>query len=330
MLTPASLVRLSSMTFGILSSSNTPNECVGSQTALQSTASSAPLPPAGNSTSPSSSIAPLPDRASAFLSSLPPLLPGRKRIYLLRHGETEWNARGLMQGGGYDIPLNDGGYEQARCAAEALSGIPLDAVASSHLLRARQTADVIHDASQSDEARKKNRSLSSASSPPSRLIEVDFGEMRFGDLEGNAIHGPEATDETRRNFAEMNDAMAEDGRLTWPGEGAESIYDVEARARRGFNRLVQGGATGESDNGGSGVVGDDWRHLAVVAHGRHNKVLLASLLWGDALDFRSIKQGNTCINVIDWEADAGEDGGGKAVEVLINYVDHAEVDDRHR
>lgn len=306
MMIPTSVARLSGMALSLASSPT-----------------AASLPP--TSTPPA-----LPDRAADFLAALPPLRSGRTRIYLLRHGETEWNARGLMQGGGYDIPLNDSGLEQARCAAEALAGVALDAVASSHLLRARQTADALHASQQAEKRCRDDRSsLSSAASstpPIARIVMDEFGEMRFGELEGNAIHGPEATDATRTRFAEVNDAMAEDGRLTWPGEGAESIYDVEDRARRGLDMLLRRFSGG--DAGGTG--GE--RHLAVVAHGRHNKVLLASLLRGDATQFKSIKQGNTCINVIDWEADdsRSDGGGGTAIEVVLNYVDHAEVDERHR
>ena len=41
------------------------------------------------------------------------------RLYVIRHGETEWNAEGKMQGWA-DIPLNDRGRELARITGEAL------------------------------------------------------------------------------------------------------------------------------------------------------------------------------------------------------------------
>jgi broad specificity phosphatase PhoE len=65
------------------------------------------------------------------------------RILVLRHGQSEWNARGKWQGQA-DIDLTDLGCEQARRAADKLG--TFDAVASSDLNRARVTATIIADA----------------------------------------------------------------------------------------------------------------------------------------------------------------------------------------
>ncbi len=64
------------------------------------------------------------------------------RVILVRHGETEWNVNGRIQGN-LDIPLNDHGRWQAQQVARALAERPLDAVYASDLLRARETAGAI-------------------------------------------------------------------------------------------------------------------------------------------------------------------------------------------
>lgn len=63
-------------------------------------------------------------------------------IYIVRHGETEWNEKKLIQGH-EDIPLNEKGKKQAKKIAEKLRNIHIDAFYSSDLKRASETAKII-------------------------------------------------------------------------------------------------------------------------------------------------------------------------------------------
>ncbi|MGY4543534.1 putative phosphatase [Arthrobacter sp. UYNi723] len=63
---------------------------------------------------------------------------------LIRHGQTDWNAQRRLQGA-TDIPLNDVGRGQARDAVDVLSDYEWDAIVSSPLSRAAETASVIAD-----------------------------------------------------------------------------------------------------------------------------------------------------------------------------------------
>ncbi|PWH05515.1 histidine phosphatase family protein [Brachybacterium endophyticum] len=69
----------------------------------------------------------------------------RSRLLLVRHGETDHNREGRLQGQ-VDIPLNATGRDQARAIGRTLAGHHFDAVLSSPLGRARDTAQVIAEA----------------------------------------------------------------------------------------------------------------------------------------------------------------------------------------
>ncbi|WP_295010760.1 histidine phosphatase family protein [uncultured Microbacterium sp.] len=88
-------------------------------------------------------------------------------LTLVRHGETDWNRQGRLQGS-TDIPLNETGREQARAAAASLHGASFDVVYTSPLGRARETAEII----------------AHAHGLASPLIATGMRERGYGDGEG--------------------------------------------------------------------------------------------------------------------------------------------------
>lgn len=68
-----------------------------------------------------------------------PLVP----FYFLRHGETDWNRRRVMQGH-IDIALNDVGIRQAMDVAPAVGNLPIKTICTSTLARARRTAEIVN------------------------------------------------------------------------------------------------------------------------------------------------------------------------------------------
>ena len=85
------------------------------------------------------------------------------KLYLVRHGITDWNARKKIQGQ-VDIPLNEEGKRLARETAEGLSDVPFDLCISSPLCRAKETARII----------LRNRKTLILEDP--RIMEMAFGE----------------------------------------------------------------------------------------------------------------------------------------------------------
>lgn len=66
-------------------------------------------------------------------------------VCFVRHGETDWNVQGKVQGR-TDIPLNEAGVQQAKLAAGHLKDGAWDVVVSSPLKRAKRTAEIIGEA----------------------------------------------------------------------------------------------------------------------------------------------------------------------------------------
>ncbi|MGN1180066.1 MAG: histidine phosphatase family protein [Suilimivivens sp.] len=85
------------------------------------------------------------------------------KIYLIRHGETDYNKNKRIQGQ-CDIELNDYGRELARITADGLKDVPFDIVFTSPLKRARETAEIITG----------DRNVTWVEEP--RIQEISFGE----------------------------------------------------------------------------------------------------------------------------------------------------------
>jgi uncharacterized phosphatase len=94
-------------------------------------------------------------------------------IYIIRHGETDWNASGRLQGC-EDIELNDAGHEQAHKLAHYLKRKSWDVIVSSPLKRAFETAGIIasyislQDIQVIDELKERNYGLASGLLPEER------------------------------------------------------------------------------------------------------------------------------------------------------------------
>lgn len=67
------------------------------------------------------------------------------KIYVVRHGQTDWNVAGKCQGR-TDIELNSTGIEQAKNTKEQLTNYNIDLIICSPLKRARKTAEIINEA----------------------------------------------------------------------------------------------------------------------------------------------------------------------------------------
>jgi broad specificity phosphatase PhoE len=101
-------------------------------------------------------------------------------LILVRHGETDWNAEGRLQGH-TDRPLSDYGREQARRLADDLADEEFDAIYASDLARARETAEIVAErlglpVTLEPDLREKNWGTWEGLTPPERLDVELVGE----------------------------------------------------------------------------------------------------------------------------------------------------------
>lgn len=132
-------------------------------------------------------------------------------IYLVRHGQTDWNKDEIVQGR-IDNPLNDIGREQAKKVSEYFKGINPKYLISSSLDRAIETIGIIKEENSWDH---------------DVYLDDSFIERDFGELEGkHAKYYREV-----ENFDDVN--------------SCERNEDLEQRINRGIDSLLEGLNVGE-------------------------------------------------------------------------------------
>jgi alpha-ribazole phosphatase/probable phosphoglycerate mutase len=185
------------------------------------------------------------------------------RIFLIRHGETDWNKTARYQGVS-DVPLNDEGLEQARRLGVRLSRVEPDRVLASPLSRAARTAEIIMELSASD-----------------TVIETraELKEISFGLWEGL----------TFSEIREIDGETYEKWRLapfSCAPEGGDDYNDIFERSK-----LFASCLTGEGSPG---------QNTFVVAHGGVLRAILAALLEFSDMDLLWKARFDNCsITIID-------------------------------
>lgn len=98
------------------------------------------------------------------------------KIYLVRHGETDWNIERRFQGI-EDIPLNDKGRKQAKDCAKTLAMLSFSTIYASPLQRAYETATIIADTMNEYHKEHNTNEPVHTVKEDSRLLERDFGKI---------------------------------------------------------------------------------------------------------------------------------------------------------
>jgi broad specificity phosphatase PhoE len=182
------------------------------------------------------------------------------RIYLVRHGTTEWNREEIFRGR-VDCPLDETGREEARAVAAYFHDLPIRGIYTSPLARAAQTAEAI----------AAGRAIGVRPDPA--FIDLDFGEWQGHPLK-----------EVREKYPDLYRAWRERPQeVTFPG--GENLERARARAEEGLLRVAR-----ENPE----------RTVVIVSHRVIVKILICAVLGLDNSHFWQIKQDTTAVNCLEF------------------------------
>lgn len=177
------------------------------------------------------------------------------RIILVRHGQTEWNSEGRVQGR-TDIPLNARGMAQAEAVGEWLSGRKIDAVYASPLMRAHDTAKAIAD--------RQGVCVKLLG----EMIEIDFGLWEGKTKRELAAEFPEFWTDWSWHLDEQKSAMMQ----------AESAYMILERTKRAIDAVMDENAKDAT--------------AVIVSHTMPIKLLMADAVGIPLENMRQVKVDN--------------------------------------
>ncbi len=181
-------------------------------------------------------------------------------IILIRHGETEWNVSNVFRGR-LDIPLNENGLRQARLLAGYMGDWKLDAVYSSPLKRALQTAEAV-------------------ALPHKLPVQISAGitDFDFGKWQGLS------REEVSEKYPESYSDWLERPHLVQM-PGGENLGEVRKRALAALDEILA----------------QRLNAVALVTHRVINKVLICALLGTDDSHFWNIEQDTCGITIFKYD-----------------------------
>lgn len=163
----------------------------------------------------------------------------KKIIYLIRHGETDYNRRGVVQGSGIDADLNELGHAQATCFFEAYQQQPFQKIYTSALLRTQQSV-------------KQFIALGIPHEAHAGLNEISWG-IREGKIPSN----------TDSDYYQWLTESWQNGQADLAAEGGESPQDVQARQQLVIELILSR---------------TDEELILIAMHGRAMRILLSSIM----------------------------------------------------
>jgi broad specificity phosphatase PhoE len=188
-----------------------------------------------------------------------------KKIYLLRHGQTDYNLQGVVQGSGIDAPINATGRAQAQAFFEAYQEVQFDQLYHSALIRTRQSIQGFID----------------LGIPVTSLVELN--EISWGNYEGTPMTPEEG------EYYRMMLHQWQQGNLDYAIAGGESPNSVAERLHRAIQIILNG--PGEK--------------ILVCMHGRAMRIFLSLICQTPLKEMDQYEHGNLCLYLLQQEERGG-------------------------
>lgn len=191
----------------------------------------------------------------------------QKKIYLIRHGQTEYNRKGIVQGSGIDAPLNDVGEFQAEAFYRAYRHIAFDKVYTSILQRSIQSVQHFLDDGLSH----------------TKL--AGLNEINWGVKEGKV-----ANSEDHAYYASVIKSWRQ-GKLDQAIEGGESPLMVMERQKPALDHML---AEKEEET------------ILICMHGRAMRIFLCLMLEHDLQHMDDFPHSNLCLYLLQYDYHSGK------------------------
>ena len=196
------------------------------------------------------------------MSNEPQSIKHTKTIYLIRHGETDFNRQGIVQGSGVDSDLNELGQAQAEAFFQTYQHIPFDKVYNSALKRTHQSV-------------KKFLAKNLTWEQHQGLNEISWG-VREGKIPNNRDN---------QYYNVLIDSWI-DGKTDMPSEGGESPADVISRQKPVIDLILSR---------------PEEKTILIAMHGRAIRILLTLLLERPLYEMDAFDHANLCLYKLTYD-----------------------------
>jgi probable phosphoglycerate mutase len=189
-----------------------------------------------------------------------------KTIYIIRHGETDYNRKGIIQGSGVDSDLNETGHRQAELFFRAYHHLPFDRVYTSELKRTKQSV----------------RKFIDTGIPHLALPELN--EINWGIFEGR-VSTPEYAKIYERTIRDWRSGL-----LDRTVEGGETPNELQRRQKNGLDYILR-----QSNE----------QMVLICMHGRAMRSFLSLMLEKELSQMDEFRHSNLCLYVLEYLPEEG-------------------------